>query len=572
MLIGFWSTGVCTLRDRREMTPAAARAFGQPPMLERILLPTSAAIPGEKYLHWHSDTIFPREPPPSRGDLQSVGGASAVVCRGCRTLEQGVEDVSHEAWRAAFAGDDSFVPATSMEEGVARIFGLTGRSGRTRGEKRALVALRDSLDLDVDIVRTNAVLGEYLAEELSIEWDSPRFTHKNTLTLDGLNALLYGAVLAFRQGRLQPSRPPVPPLLADLQWANFRPAASKLEAVTRIADLTGAPAETLGPGSKEHRSVFENLADRALPGVHLDRGSKTRLARSLSHHFGVGWTDTCISTGETVSLEGLNAVLAGAERHLGMLGQAGAIAQIDPHREAGLIAGALREAWTGDPWDGRTTVEWLRANGARGANDNEWQGFYFEYRARQVLAESISPSTATPRVKFGHTTFDYARDFVWDLKAHTAAKVLPRSDRRTREGAWCILNAEDAVRECVAQQGLGFVVLSGASIMDEDGAFVSWHRQFKAEAGGESAPSNGGKSRMRKAAFAPMSVDLFWIQDTKRLDQAVASGVLRVQSQGRQAPRALGESGDQRGNKFHINVASARSLLLADSREWTNLP
>jgi hypothetical protein len=483
-------------------------------------------------------------------------------------LNPGVTKVEQNDSHRLGISDDYFVPAASLPEAISRIYGVTGRTGGTRGEKRALIALRDALDLDVDIVRTNAVLGERLAASLSVDWDTQRFTERNKLTLAGVNALLQGAVRAFRSGRLQPPKPVTPPALADFQWASFHPASSKLEAVNRIADLTNAPAEHLGPGGKEHRSVLENLADRALPEARLDRGSKTRLAKSLAEHFDVLWTDTCASTGETISLEGLNTILAGAERHLGVLGTSGANGKKDAHREAGLLANALRDGWTSQAWEGRTTVEWLRANNARGANDNEWQGFYFEYRARQILADAVGPTSSAPRVRYGNTTFDFARDFVWDLKAHTAAKTLPQTAKRKKQQSWCILNSEDAVRDCVEEQGLGFVILSGDAIMDEDGAFVSWHREFKAGARSTTAPSNSGKSRMRKSAFAPLRLDIFWISGTHALAEAIAAGVMRVQGQGRQAPKIYGQSGASRTTKFHMDVVGARSILLAESRGW----
>ena len=63
-----------------------------------------------------------------------------------------------------------FIPAETTGEAIARIFSLTGARHQSRGEKRALVALRDALGLDVDVVRTNAVMGAHLAQELDIEW------------------------------------------------------------------------------------------------------------------------------------------------------------------------------------------------------------------------------------------------------------------------------------------------------------------------------------------------------------------------------------------------------------------
>ena len=40
----------------------------------------------------------------------------------------------------------------------------------------------------------------------------------------------------------------------------FVPARNKLEVVARISNLTNSGPETLGPGSKEHKSVVLNLA------------------------------------------------------------------------------------------------------------------------------------------------------------------------------------------------------------------------------------------------------------------------------------------------------------------------
>ena len=92
-------------------------------------------------------------------------------------------------------------------EAIERIYSLTGRSpAGTRGEKRALVALRDALQLDIDIVRTNVVLGEVLAGALDIYWDPQRYVERNRVTLEGLNALLEGATEAYQAGSLSGSR------------------------------------------------------------------------------------------------------------------------------------------------------------------------------------------------------------------------------------------------------------------------------------------------------------------------------------------------------------------------------
>ncbi len=450
---------------------------------------------------------------------------------------------------------------------MARIFGLTGARYQSRGEKRALVALRDALGLDVDIVRTNAVMGEQLALRLDVAWEPALHTVRNKVNLAGLNVLLEGATHAFQAGELQRVRTQRPVTLEGAGWSEFQPAVSKIEAVTRIARLLDSPEEWLGPGSKEHKSVLVNLADRLLPEVTLDRSSKTRLARDIAHTLHVPWTDTCYSTGETISLEGLNTILAGAERRVGRLGTTAADLLASPEAEGAALAAALFDGWKAAAWDGRTCVEWLAASGARGANDNEWQGWYFEARGREVLAAAFQPTPNPPRTRFGNTVFDYSLNHVWDLKAHTARQV-DSSGAVLKRGGALMLNDERAVRDCVADQGLGFLVLSGDALMDDDGTFVAWHRDFKASQGKTVAPSNSGRSRTRKRAFTPLSIDAFWVGSTLSLDAAVASGSLAVRASGRQPPKVPGGSGASRADKFHMSLSEARRDLSVSRHDW----
>jgi hypothetical protein len=433
------------------------------------------------------------------------------------------------------------------------------------------VALRDAIGLDVDVVRTNAVMGQHLAARLDVAWDPALHTDRNKVNLAGLNTLLEGATEAFQAGALEQVRSQAPAALTGAAWADFKPAVSKIEAVTRIARLTGSPEEWLGPGSKEHKSVLVNLADRVLRGVELDRSSKTRLARDIALELGVPWTDTCYSTGETISLEGLNTILAGAERRLGRLGTSAADLLADPRAEGAALAAALFDGWKAEAWDGRKCVEWLAASGARGANENEWQGWYFEARGREVLSAAFQPSTRPPRVRYGNTTFDYALNHVWDLKTHTEIQ-LDGQGRAVKRGGSLILNDERAVRQCVAEQGLGFLVLSGAAHMDVDSQFVEWHRKYKARQGKKVAPSNSGVSRQRKKAFSPQHVEAYWIGNTHDLDAAVASGSLAVRPIGRQPPKVAGGSGAERADKFQMNLRLAREGLLLSRHEWAYRP
>ena len=462
-----------------------------------------------------------------------------------------------------------FIPAASTGEAISRIYALTGAPPANRGEKRALVALRDAAGLDVDLVRTNAVLGERLAAALDVEWRPAEHTIRNKVSLAGLNALLEGATQAFWAGSLTRIRQAPPDSLAGPEWRDFNPAVSKIEAVTRIARLTNSPAEWLGPGSKEHKSVLINLADRLLADADLDRTSKTRLGRDIATKLDVVWTDRCYSTGETISLEGLNVILAGAERRLGRIGTTAADLLASPEAEGEALVAALYDGWPAKPWDGRACVEWLAASGARGANENEWQGWYFEARGREILNAAFAPSATPPRARYGNTTFDYALNHVWDLKAHTVRQSFASTRNSRKVGSVVILNDEEAIRTCVAEQGLGFLIVSGDALMDEDRRFVTWHREFKAAQGKvRTAPSNSGVSRMRKASFAPLSVEAFWIADTPSLDAAVLAGRLRVAAQGRQAPRTAGEAGAERRSKMHLHTSLARPQMVVGRRDW----
>jgi hypothetical protein len=437
-----------------------------------------------------------------------------------------------------------FIPAETAAEAISRIHTLLGSADTGRGEKRAVVALRDALGLDVDVVATNAVMGSRIAQALDVDWDPHVHTVRNKLTLDGLNHLLFGATLAYQRGELA-RVDHTPATLQGPQWHGFNPARNKLEAVTRIAALTDAPPEWLGPGSKEHKSALANLADRLFGDIDTSV-SKHRLGAALAARLGVEWTDRCFSTGYTISLEGLNVILAGAELHVGRLGLTAASALDTPEREGDALAWTLRNTVAGH-WDGRECIEWMAARGVRGANDNEWQGFYFEAVARDALAQAFAPPFAPPVARFANTTFDYALNRVWDLKVHTHG-----SD-------WVILNDADAIRACVREQGLGFLIVTGDAHMDVDGQFAAWHREFK---GKPSAASNSGVSRQRKRAFTPTRVDALWIEDEAHLERLIDVGCMRQAAQGRQARTSTGEPGAARADKFHLNLKAANDVGL----------
>jgi len=88
----------------------------------------------------------------------------------------------------------------------------------------------------------------------------------------------------------------------------FNEAPDKLTAVNRISRLTNSGPQELGPGSKERKSLFVNLA-RALDLETGSSISKQQLARNIATKFGVEWTPDCESEGMTITLRGLNLLL-----------------------------------------------------------------------------------------------------------------------------------------------------------------------------------------------------------------------------------------------------------------------
>jgi hypothetical protein len=71
----------------------------------------------------------------------------------------------------------------------------------------------------------------------------------------------------------------------------FLEAQNKLEAVARISNLTNSGPETLGPGSKEHKSVLINLA-RGLGLKVDDRATKQELGRYIVESLGQSWKNS----------------------------------------------------------------------------------------------------------------------------------------------------------------------------------------------------------------------------------------------------------------------------------------
>jgi len=459
-----------------------------------------------------------------------------------------------------------FLPAATTAEAIERIFSLTGANDTgTRGEKRAVVALRDALGVDVPTGATSDVMGAAIAEYLGVTWTPNTYLHRHTITLDGLNALLEGASDAYAEGSLRRLNQMRPDLLDGPEWALFIPARSKIEAVNRISMLTDSGPERLGPGGKEHKRVLINLASGLAPTVPIT--TKHGTAEGLAREFGAPWADTCISTQGTITLIGLNVLLAGAERRLGRLGVDRAVLFGTPEEEGTALASALVDGFrpTRLPdgsewvrWTGEKCVRWLADNQTGKENQTEWPGFYWEYQARTILGRRFAPNPTPPRTKYGPEPFDYSLNFVWDMKAHTEGWWDPLTNTMRRGQSAMPLNDAQSMDECIAEQGLGFLAVGGIALEDSDGAFKAWHDEFK---GKEASQSNSGNSRRRKAAFGLLHVDAYWFADTQSLDAAKAAGLITGFAQGRQARTKSGEPGAPRRPKYNLAAKANGSTL-----------
>ena len=92
-------------------------------------------------------------------------------------------------------------------------------------------------------------------------------------------------------------------------------------------------------------------------------------------------------------------------------------------------------------WDGKKCILELKKAKYQW-RQMEWIGWYFEYKAYQVLSSKLGGETGP---KYGRTQFDYLRNgFVWDFKAHIES---------SSSHPWAIMNDCEAVDSCIDEYG-----------------------------------------------------------------------------------------------------------------------
>lgn len=349
-----------------------------------------------------------------------------------------------------------------------------------------------------------------------------------------------------------PSPQATPQPALDLQWPvsaarvarEFVPANNKLEAVTRLARLADRGPETLGPGSKERKSVLIKLA----AALHLEVDtslSKPQLGEEIAARVGAAWGPDCWSTGSTLTLQGLNALLQPAEQHLAARSRGSGDAEFGSvEAEAEALLGVLAKELP-PRLDGRACVAEMRDDGYSQWAQDEWAGFYLEYRGLPALVRELGGGP----VKYVNTRFDYALKGVWDLKCHSV------------ESRDAPLNDVSAIEACLSERALGFIVLSGRFEYDE-GGFRAWFREERARHGKIAVARQSPATYVRrsKAAFEPMLLEAFALRDAAHLGEAQVAGALDVLQQGRQT------SGASRSPKYRLHLPRARREIRVAQR------
>ena len=314
----------------------------------------------------------------------------------------------------------------------------------------------------------------------------------------------------------------------------FAPADNKLEAVIRISNLTNSGPQELGPGSKERKSVLINLA-RGLGLEVNERASKPELGEQIARQVGAVWDASCWSTGQTITLVGLNRLLEAAWRRLRKATEPARPVDFDD--EAAKICNVVSSV-TPPVMEGKACIQEMRNAGSTNWRQTEWPGWYFEFIARNALIARLGGGP----VRIAKTEFDYSLHRVWDLKVHSSRGKETSTGKPGRPKDDCILNDKVSMKQAIGERGLGLIVLSGGPSYDLD--FQTWHMELR-----------GKKTEVRrliKSEFRPERLELFVIPDADALVRAVATGCLSDFKQGVQ------QSGQPRELKFKANLRLCR--------------
>jgi hypothetical protein len=319
--------------------------------------------------------------------------------------------------------------------------------------------------------------------------------------------------------------------------AEFIPARNKLEVVARISTLTDSGPETLGPGSKEKKSVVINLA-KGLGVPIVTSETKSGTAREIARFLGQVWTPDCESMGETLTLKGLNLLLEAATEKIQRNQSTSRSQEFTLQEEINSLSKVLVER-TPKVMDGKSAVIEMKEAEYSKWRETEWQGFYFEFK---VIPELFNALGGGPR-RIGRTEFDYGLKRTWDMKVHSTVSVGASRYE-------CQLNDATSIDLAVKETGFGIIILNG--IPQSDLEFTQWHKEFR---GGVGEPR-----RLLKKTFTPTEIDIYYFPDEERLEKAKVDRELKPFHQGHQP------SGEARNLKYSLDT---RRALESDLHQTT---
>lgn len=312
---------------------------------------------------------------------------------------------------------------------------------------------------------------------------------------------------------------------------DFVPARNKLEAVARISNLTQSGPETLGPGSKERRSVVLNLA-RGMGISDSEDETKQGLASRIVEKSGRKWTTECESIGQTITLIGLNLVLQSGYEYFQNLLDGRSLIQLSLEEELKKISEVVVDK-TPRLMEGVKAIQEMKEAEFSQWRATEWQGFYFEFIVRPELINKLGGG---PR-KVGSTSFDYALERTWDMKVHSTITIHGKKSNSN-----CALNDAASMQLAAQQGGFGLMILSGKPNYDWE--FTRWHKKFRSN-------SNEEPKKALKKSFESERIDFFFIPSLSRLEEALQLGEIALFKQGRQP------TGEERKIKYALNFGKS---------------
>lgn len=215
-------------------------------------------------------------------------------------------------------------------------------------------------------------------------------------------------------------------------------------------------------------------------------------------------------------------------------------------REEGHSIAGILSSHVPHEWDGRQCILEMRDTGSKHWRQMEWIGFYFEFKARQILVPLVGGSVGPT---YGKVTFDYKMDCVWDFKAHPTNSPPGR-----RPPIWAYTNDSVAVDSCIRDHGgIGLLIACGRAAYDDSGQFKAWHDRLKGEPSSYvvANAARNAWSRTRKTRFLYDDLVVVVLEDQDAIRDGIGAGWLRDGMQKGQR----NSNGLPRGSKYGVDVA-----------------